>query len=190
MSIINITRSAGIEETTAEMDRRGRVIEQLEARLAHIDGIYKGAIDNLNHHQTQLDMDGVMVGVSRQALCEVLTALENAFALSQPAAVAQWRDISSLQSQLDAVREAAAVAGWNACRRSIYAVCEDVQNEAKRLRTSSKPGTFSEEEHARGYYAGSCYAAKSIARGFNSMSALDDDNLRATLNPTSEKNDG
>lgn len=26
MSIINITRSAGIEETTAEMDRRGRVI--------------------------------------------------------------------------------------------------------------------------------------------------------------------
>ena len=87
-----------------------------------------------------------------------------------------------------AVREAAAVAGWNACRRSIYAVCEDVQNEAKRLRTSSKPGTFSEEQHARGYYAGSCYAAKSIVRGFNSMSALDDDNLRAALKPT-EKND-
>lgn len=93
MSIINITRSAGIEETTAEMDRRGRVIEQLEARLAHIDGIYKGAIDNLNHHQTQLDMDGVMVGVSRQALCEVLTAIEAA--LSQPAVAAQWQPIET-----------------------------------------------------------------------------------------------
>lgn len=71
-------------EIAAEMDRRGNVIEQLEARLVHIDGIYKGAIDNLNHHQTQLDMDGVMVGVSRQALSEVLAGLEAAL-VSAPA---------------------------------------------------------------------------------------------------------
>ena len=76
----------------------------------------------------------------------------------------------------DAVR-----AGWNACRRSIYAVCEDVQNEAERLRTSSKSGTPSEEQHAKGYYAGACYAAKSIARGFHAMEADDDDNVTAAV---------
>lgn len=54
------------------MDRRGLVIERLEARLAHIDGIYRGAIDNLQHHQRQLDQDGIEVAVSRQALWEVL----------------------------------------------------------------------------------------------------------------------
>ena len=80
----------------------------------------------------------------------------------------------------------AAIAGWNACRRSIYAVCEDVQNEADRLRTTSKPGTPSEEQHAKGYYAGSCFAAKSIARGFNSMEAEDDDNLIAALSALSQ----
>ena len=80
MSIIHTTRTASVDEIAAEMDRRGAVIEQLEARLAHIDGIYKGAIDDLNHHQTQLDIDGVMVGVSRQALCEVLAGLEAALA--------------------------------------------------------------------------------------------------------------
>ena len=82
MSIASFDRTADINEIAAEMDRRGNVIEQLEARLVHIDGIYKGAIDDLNHHQTQLDMDGVMVGVSRQALCEVLAGLEAA--LSEP----------------------------------------------------------------------------------------------------------
>ena len=80
MSVTHTTRPTSIDEIAAEMDRRGAVIERLEARLAHIDGIYKGAIDNLNHHQTQLDMDGVMVGVSRQALCEVLAGVEAALA--------------------------------------------------------------------------------------------------------------
>jgi hypothetical protein len=80
MSVTHTTRPTSIDEIAAEMDRRGAVIERLEARLAHIDGIYKGAIDDLNHHQTQLDIDGVMVGVSRQALCEVLAGLEAALA--------------------------------------------------------------------------------------------------------------
>lgn len=60
------------------MDRRGLVIERLEARLAHIDGIYRGAIDNLQHHQRQLDQDGIEVAVSRQALWEVLAGVEAA----------------------------------------------------------------------------------------------------------------
>lgn len=48
-------------------------------------------------------------------------------------------------------------------------------------------GTASQERHAEGYYAGSCYAAKSIARGFNSMEAVDDDNLTAALQALTEK---
>lgn len=76
--IITHDRRAKTPELAAEVDRRGEVIERLEARLAHIDGIYRGAIDNLLHHQTQLDMDGVMVGVSRQALCEVLDGVQAA----------------------------------------------------------------------------------------------------------------
>ncbi len=80
MSIITMTRPAKAEEIAAEMDRRGKVIEQLEARLAHIDGIYLGAIDNLSHHQRQMDMDGIEVAVSRQALCEVLDGLNAALA--------------------------------------------------------------------------------------------------------------
>lgn len=82
MSVSTITRQASANEIAAEMDRRGHVIERLEARLAHINGIYKGAIDNLNHHQRQLDADGIEVGVSRQALCEVLAGLEAALAES------------------------------------------------------------------------------------------------------------
>ena len=80
MSITTTTRQASTDEIIAEMDRRGRVIEQLEARLAHVDGIYLGAIDNLLHHQRQLDADGIEVGVSRQALTEVLNGLNAALA--------------------------------------------------------------------------------------------------------------
>lgn len=76
--IVTHVRRAKIDEIADEMDRRGEVIERLEARLAHIDGIYRGAIDNLLHHQTQLDMDGAMVGVSRQALCDVLDGVQAA----------------------------------------------------------------------------------------------------------------
>lgn len=84
MSTVTYTRPASIEELAAEMDRRGKVIEQLEARLAHIDAIYPGAIDNLLHHQRQLDADGIEVGVSRQALCEVLDGLNAALSAAIP----------------------------------------------------------------------------------------------------------
>lgn len=78
MSISTTTRQASVDEIASEMDRRGLVIERLEARLAHIDGIYRGAIDNLQHHQRQLDQDGIEVAVSRQALWEVLAGVEAA----------------------------------------------------------------------------------------------------------------
>lgn len=51
-----------------------------KARIAHIDGIYRGAIDNLQHHQRQLDQDGIEVAVSRQALWDVLAGVEAALA--------------------------------------------------------------------------------------------------------------
>lgn len=72
------------------------------------------------------------------------------------------------------VRGDGAIAGWNACRRSIYAVCEDVGKEAE---AAGKHGG----EHARGYAAGMARAAKSIARGFCAMEAEHDDNLAAAL---------
>lgn len=80
----------------------------------------------------------------------------------------------------DGLREAAA-AGWNACRRSIYAVCEDVVKEADRIRIKGPVGSHSDEQHSKGYHAGSCHAAKSIARGFNAMEAGDDDNFTAAI---------
>lgn len=79
----------------------------------------------------------------------------------------------SVEARAD-VREAA-MAGWNACRKSIYAVCEDVsaENEKHREDTENPP------RHHFG--RGGMTAAKSIARGFNSMEASDDDNFIAAL---------
>lgn len=95
MSIVQISRAASVDEIVAEMDRRGKVIERLEARLAHIDGIYPGAIDNLLHHQRQLDMDGIEVAVSRQALCEVLAGIDAVLAAapSPSSEAVGWRPI-------------------------------------------------------------------------------------------------
>lgn len=97
MSIVQISRAASVDEIVAEMDRRGKVIERLEARLAHIDGIYPGAIDNLLHHQRQLDMDGIEVAVSRQALCEVLAGIDAVLAAapSPSSEAVGWRPIES-----------------------------------------------------------------------------------------------
>jgi hypothetical protein len=87
-----------------------------------------------------------------------------------------------------AMREAT-IAGWNACRKSIYAVCEDVSDEADRIRIKGPVGTHSEEQHAKGYHAGMHRAAKSIARGFNSMEAEDDDYLAAAIRRLAEGGD-
>lgn len=75
--------------------------------------------------------------------------------------------------------ERAAVAGWNACRKSIYAACEDVRDAANRLGRSA---AFEEHNLARGRRS----AAKSIARRFTSMEAQDDDNLTAAIRALQE----
>jgi hypothetical protein len=82
-------------------------------------------------------------------------------------------------SREDGIREAAK-AGWNACRRSIYAVCEDVQEKAAPLNPLAAR-TVEEKHHEEGYFRGQKSAAKSIARGFNSMEAEDDDNFQAAI---------
>ena len=99
MTISSFERNASIAEMAVEIDRRGAVIEKLEARLAHIDGIYRGAIDNLNHHQRQLDMDGVEVGVSRQALCEVLIGVEAALSAALPLTASPAGDPTTPEAQ-------------------------------------------------------------------------------------------
>lgn len=88
-----------------------------------------------------------------------------------------------------AEREASAVAGWNACRKSIYAVCEDMTerqyNAARAVPLRGLP-TPTQEAHSRGFYAGGKDAAKSLARGFNSMEAMDDDNLTDAIRKRGE----
>lgn len=73
------------------------------------------------------------------------------------------------------IDQRSAIAGWNACRLSIYAVCEDVrEREALTYKTEGS-------EHAEGFVRGMRWTAKSIARGFGAMEAMDDDNVRAAL---------
>lgn len=69
----------------------------------------------------------------------------------------------------------AAKAGWNACRKSIDAVCEDVQTEGEKHRSDIENPP--RHHFGRGYMS----AAKSIARGFNAMEAEDDDHFRAAI---------
>lgn len=83
------------------------------------------------------------------------------------------------------------VMGWEACRRSIYAVCEDVAE--KPFATMEKNGphrgigpTPTQEAHQRGFNGGWSYAGKSIARGFNSMEARGDDNVQKAISSLSQ----
>ena len=46
--------------------------------LKELDAKATIAIDNLKHNQGQLDMDGCMVSVSRQAVCETIAFTEHA----------------------------------------------------------------------------------------------------------------
>lgn len=84
--------------------------------------------------------------------------------------------------------QTAVVAGWNACRKSIYAVCEDMAERQFAPEAQPLVGLDDlQKAHARGFYAGGRDAAKSIARGFNSMEALDDDHVRAALAAVTKK---
>jgi hypothetical protein len=75
------------------------------------------------------------------------------------------------------------VIGWEACRRSVYAVCEDIAGKPFADAPTVLRGflTPQQEAHSKGFNAGWNYAGKSIARGFNSMGAMDDDNVRAAI---------
>lgn len=76
--------------------------------------------------------------------------------------------------------ERGVIAGWNACRKSIYAVCEDVQDEYEKHREDT--GSVNRHHFGRGGMT----AAKSIARGFGSLEAMDDDHVRAALSGSKE----
>lgn len=75
----------------------------------------------------------------------------------------------------------AAIAGWNACRKSVYAVCEDIQDRAANPAKISLAATDEQRTHEKGYYFGESQAAKSIARGFCAMEAIDDNHFREAV---------
>ena len=86
--------------------------------------------------------------------------------------------------------EEALVAGWEACRRSVYAVCEDARDTA----LAKMAGDLGERE--RGFYSAEASLAKSIARAFGAIEARNDDNLLAAiralaaLSPTGAASEG
>ena len=85
--------------------------------------------------------------------------------------------IATLTAQLAEARAmagAAAVAGWNACRKSVYAICEDTMEDAY-----AKLKRDGLTDHERGFHHAEKFTAKSIARAFGSFEAQDDDNFRA-----------
>lgn len=165
------------------------------------DGLSKAAIDTYlstftGEHGELVKRRSPHIGIGG---CPAMTNDADGEYVHFEALTAQAATIADLRAKNEAreveierlreAMEAATVAGWNACRKSIYAVCEDVTAEADRLQITSKPGTASEEQHAEGYYNGQRYAAKSIARGFNSMEARDDDNLTEAIRRLAEGGD-
>ena len=78
MTISTFERNATIAEMAVEIDRRGAVIERLEAEIARLlsppEGV-EGLIMALESG-TQADQDGVMVIVSRQACHEAVRLLK------------------------------------------------------------------------------------------------------------------
>lgn len=75
------------------------------------------------------------------------------------------------ENDLEALLKQAAIDGWNACRSGVYAVCEDIENRAN----SDKNNAI---EIAYHFHRGEISNAKSIARGFNSFEAVDDDRMK------------
>lgn len=68
--------------------------------------------------------------------------------------------------------EAAAKAGWDACRKSIYAVCEDIRERAANPKKVSLATTDEQRIHEKGYYFGEDHAAwlsRPVHAGENGM---------------------
>ena len=70
-----------------------------------------------------------------------------------------------------------AIDSWNACRRDIYALAEDMENGY--VVTEEMTVTFSSKEHeaAHHFNRGYAFAAKRFARAFNSFEAIDADKM-------------
>lgn len=82
------------------------------------DTTLTSAIDQLQNHQTQLDMDGVAVGVSRQALDIVLDALARA-GLEAGKAEESMRERAALEAE--GIGEAYGMdeTGWAECSETV-----------------------------------------------------------------------
>jgi hypothetical protein len=107
------------------------------------------------------------------ALCDpqTITAILNEL-------VAARSQLDALTAARDEAVEAALIAGWNACRKDIYALAEDIINKADHPATVLRGFvTPSQEAHSKGFHAGEKHAAKSFARAFSSFEAKDADRL-------------
>lgn len=169
-------------------------VEALEELVVHFADTYHSALPG--EHGELVKRRSPHIGIGG---CPAMTNDADGEYVHFEALTAQAATIADLRAKNEAreveierlreAMEAATVAGWNACRKSIYAVCEDVSDEADRIRIKGPVGTHSEEQHAKGYHAGMHRAAKSIARGFNSMEAEDDDYLAAAIRRLAEGGD-
>lgn len=69
----------------------------------------------------------------------------------------------------------AARAGWNAARKSVYALCEAIEN------TEDPRPNGPYLEHQRGFYSGEKLTAKRIRKAIGSFEATDDENFTAAI---------
>jgi hypothetical protein len=89
-------------------------------------------------------------------------------------AIAAWNRRAPLPPAPDAV-EALVKAGWDAARKSVYALCEDIEDSAHDALKAEL------SEHQAGFHSAERFTAKRIRRAMGSMEAGDDDNFRAAL---------
>lgn len=66
-------------------------------------------------------------------------------------------------------------AGWNAARKSVYALCEDIEDSAQNALNAEIT------EHQAGFHRAEKLTAKRIRNAMGSFEAGDDDNARAAL---------
>lgn len=71
---------------------------------------------------------------------------------------------------------AIAVESWNACRRDVYALAEDMQ-DGYAVDVTKITFTEAEIEAAHHFNRGYMFAAKTFARAFNSLEAVDADKM-------------
>lgn len=124
-----------------------------------IDHDVSCALDNLRVHQRQLDMDGIEVGVSRQALNEVIRAFGSVHSDLAGAKIA-------LEQAWGSNRERAArIAALEAQLAEVRAERDRFEAKKVSLQDDVIPGLIARAEKAEAQLAGRAAIAKAEGRG-------------------------